>query len=140
MSDKYFADTNVLAYAFDQDEPGKRARAHELLETEGVRGNLVISTQVLQEFFVVVTRKLSRPVSAQDAEQAVHAFSQYPMVLTDPQLVFQAIRRHRTASVSFWDGLIIQAALAYQCTVLLTEDLQHGQSYDSLVIRNPFRR
>lgn len=62
MSDKTFLDTNVLVYRFDDDEPAKQARAREILDTEGPRGSLVLSTQVLQEFYVTVTRKLARPL------------------------------------------------------------------------------
>ena len=132
-----FVDTNVLVYRFDEDEPAKRECASAILESAAA-GDVVISTQVLQEFYVVVTRKLARPVSSEDAEQIVRGFARLPIVQVDAALVLAAIGTSRRHKLSFWDALIVQAALAGGCTRLLTEDLRHGTRYESLRVENPF--
>ena len=139
MSDKYFADTNVLVYAFDSKEPAKQQIALNLLDGFGSTGNLTLSTQVLQEFFVAVTRKLTPPLSAETAYELVENLVCYPLVQIDFSLILSAIRRHQQINVSFWDALIIEAALLSECTTLLSEDMQDGQLIaNKLTIRNPF--
>jgi len=139
MNDKYFADTNLLVYAFDNREPDKQQIAQSLLNTFGSAGNLTLSTQVLQEFFVAVTRKLTPPLSSETAYELVENFTCYPLVQIEPALILSAIQRHRQLPVSFWDGLILEAALWSNCTIVLSEDMQDGQLIDNkLTIRNPF--
>ena len=135
--DLTFLDTNVLVYLFDEEEPKKRERAWEVLEASGSEG-LVLSTQVLQEFFVAVTRKLSPPLAPEDAEQIVRHLARLPMVQIDPALVLSAIGTSRRHKISLWDALIVQAALAGGCTRLLTEDLHPGTQFESLRVENPF--
>ncbi len=139
MSGKYFADTNVLVYAFDNSEPAKQLIAQQILEKQGSDGALVVSAQVLQEFFVTVTRKLAKPLSIDDAYTLVQQFSVYPMVSATPELILRAISRHRDDSFSFWDGLIVEAALQAGCQILWSEDMQDGRQIGQLVIRNPFK-
>ena len=139
MSGKYFADTNVLVYAFDNSEPAKQLIAQQILEKQGGDGALVVSTQVLQEFFVTVTRKLAQPLSIDDAYTLVQQFGVYPMVSATPELILRAISRHRDDSCSFWDGLIVEAALQAGCQILWSEDMQDGRQIGQLVIRNPFK-
>ena len=139
MSGKYFADTNVLVYAFDNSEPAKQLIAQQILEKQGGDGALVVSTQVLQEFFVTVTRKLAQPLSIDDAYTLVQQFGVYPMVSETPELILRAISRHRDDSFSFWDGLIVEAALQAGCQILWSEDMQDGRQIGQLVIRNPFK-
>jgi predicted nucleic acid-binding protein len=127
MSVRVFLDTNVLVYLFDLDAPEKQSRAREILEAEGTSGRAVLSTQVLQEFYVSVTRKLARPLDSETAQRAVEDFSTFPVVQIDASLVLSAIARHRKEQVSFWDALIIQAALEGGASILYTEDLQHGR-------------
>lgn len=138
MSDKKFADSNVLVYAFDGSDSKKQNIAQNLLKKEGSQGKLIISTQVLQEFFVVVTRKLSKPLSVDEAYHAVSNFAEYPLVQIDKNLILRAIKRSDSDSVSFWDALIIEAALQSDCETLLSEDMQSGRKIDGLTIVNPF--
>lgn len=139
MSGKYFADTNVLVYAFDNSEPAKQLIAQQILQEQGGDGSLVLSTQVLQEFFVTVTRKLAKPLSVDDAYALIQQFSVYPMVSATPELILRAISRNRDDSFSFWDSLIVEAALQANCRILFSEDMQDGRQIGQLVIRNPFK-
>lgn len=133
-----FFDTNVLVYLFDEDAPEKKARAQQLLEQEAGEGRAVLSTQVLQEFYVAVTRKLARPLPASDAERAVRDLAALPLIQVNAPMILAAIRRSQKLQISFWDGLIIEAALTAGVGVVFTEDLQDGQMIDGLEIKNPF--
>lgn len=139
MSARTFLDTNVLVYRFDTDEPDKRERSRQVFEQEGIAGRLVLSTQVLQELYVSLTRKLARPLTEEDAFEAVQRLLAFPVVQVDPGLVTVAMIFSREHRVSSWDALIIQAALQAGCDTLLSEDLQHGWKIDGLTIVNPFR-
>ncbi len=139
MSDRKFVDTNVLVYLFDNDEPNKQARAREVLAEEGGAGRLVLSTQVLQEFYVTVTRKLGVPLSPQAALEATKRLTQFHIVHPDSQMVLDAIALCQQKTVSLWDALILQAALNGGCTHLLTEDLHDGWVLDGLRVENPFK-
>lgn len=133
-----FVDTNVLVYAYDQDEPAKQALAKNLLRELARDGVLVLSTQVLQEFFVTVTRKLTRPLPQDDAIMALRAWSQVPLVQIDPPLILEAANTSRSVKLSFWDALILEAAVARRCERVLSEDLQSGFSFKGLRVENPF--
>ena len=139
MSAPTFVDTNVLVYRFDHDEPVKRARAGEVLDSIGGAGRLVLSTQVLQEFYVSVTRKLARPLGPEVALEAVRQLATFPIVRIDPDLIEEAILLSRDHQLSFWDSMILQAAARGGCRVLLTEDLQDGFEVLGLRVVNPFR-
>jgi predicted nucleic acid-binding protein len=136
---KFFVDTNVLVYLFDADSPGKRKTARALLEEHSNAGDILLSTQVLQEFYVTVTRKLSRPLDAVTAATVVASFAELPVVQIDSKLILSAIFRSRNSQLSFWDALIVQAAIEGDATTLYTEDMQHGQMLDSLRVVNPFK-
>ncbi len=132
-----FVDTNVLVYLHDVDEPVKQTRAVALLE--GPDGaDLVVSTQVLEELYATLTRKRGHARSAVDVEAAVKAAAALPVVQIDVPLIFDAITLSRRHDLNFWDALIVCSALAGGCSRLLTEDLQHGQTFGSLVVENPF--
>jgi predicted nucleic acid-binding protein len=138
MSGRSFLDTNVLVYLFDGDSAEKQARARELLRDLGPSGDLALSTQVLQEFYVSVTRKLAVPLSTEEAERAVRELIALPVAHVDPQTVLSAIALSRQHTVSFWDALIVQAALDLGCDRVLTEDMPHGRTFGALRIENPF--
>ena len=138
MSVRSFLDTNVLVYAFDADEPEKRQRSLDLLEDPPDGTTFVLSTQVLQEFYAVVTRKLARPLPEERAETAVLRLSELPVVDSDVGLVLAAIRLSRTEQLSLWDALIVGAAVAGGCQQLLTEDLQHGRVLRGVEVINPY--
>ena len=133
-----FFDTNVLVYLFDEDSPKKKAKAQVLLEQESEAGRAVLSTQVLQEFFVTVTRKLASPLPLDEAEKVVRDFAKLPITQTDLSLIIAAIERIRLSGFSFWDALIVEAALASGATRLYTEDLKHGQVIGGMHVENPF--
>jgi predicted nucleic acid-binding protein len=136
MNDKTFADTNVLVYLFDRDAPAKQRRAREILAS--LRDSLVISTQVLQEFYVSVTRKLRTPLPPADAEAAVHDLAALDVVVVDVSIINAAMDLARQHGLSLWDALIVEAARTRGCTRLLSEDLQHGRVFGKLRIEDPF--
>ena len=134
-----FFDTNVLVYLFDASAPRKKARAQELLKQAVGEGLALLSTQVLQEFFVAVTRKLLAPLTHEQAERAVRDLAKLPIAQIDTAMILKAIETMRRYRLSFWDSLIIQSALHGGATILYTEDLQHGQVIETLAVENPFR-
>lgn len=133
-----FFDTNVLLYMYDDNEPAKKAEALRLFGAEVEADRAVLSTQVLQEFYVNAVRKLKNPLSPERAEARVRDFSQLPLIQVDAPLILAAIARGQALSFSFWDALIVEAALEASADLLLTEDLQHGQIIDGLRVENPF--
>jgi predicted nucleic acid-binding protein len=132
-----FLDTNVLVYAVDDAEPAKRDAARGLLGCSDY-GQFVLSSQILGEFYVVVTRKLARPLAEDVAAAAVDLLGQLPMVPIDPPLIADAIRLSRSARVSYWDGLVVAAAATGGCRRLFSEDLDDGQVIESVRVENPF--
>lgn len=136
MSERLFLDTNVLIYADDLDAGEKRERAQAILREALTSRRAVLSTQVLQEFFVVATRRLG--VSAEVARRKVELLSTIDVVRIEILHVLGAIDLTRLHSLSFWDALIIRCASTVGCTRLLSEDLQHGQVIDGVRIENPF--
>lgn len=139
MKERVFLDTNVLVYLFDADDPAKQRRVQDLLSNRELRAQLILSTQVLQEFYVSVTRKLAIPLDPETAFQAVRDLADFPVVQIDPPLILLAIQRSRTAKISFWDALILEAALAAGATLLYSEDFQDGAAFGGLRIVNPFK-
>ena len=133
-----FVDTNVLVYAFDASEPAKRARALELLGDEDL--DLVVSAQVLNEFYWVATRKLTPPLAPELAHEVVRELSLGRVVPVDAQLVDRAIDLSRTHSLALWDAGVVVAAQIAGCGVLWTEDLNTGRLFDGVVVRDPFAR
>jgi predicted nucleic acid-binding protein len=99
----------------------------------------VLSTQVLQEFFVTVTRKLARPLPADEAEAALRRLAEPPVVAVDPDQILAAAVSSRRDRISFWDALILTAASVAGCEEVLSEDLQHGRSFGRVRVVNPFR-
>ena len=134
-----FVDTHVVVYAFDDDEPVKQEQARSLLAGPDAPTTLVLSTQVLAEFYVTVTRKLARPLSAADAAQAVALLAELPVVGADRTSVLEAVDLARAHQLSLWDAQIVQAAAAADCATLLTEDLTHGAVLAGVRVENPFR-
>jgi predicted nucleic acid-binding protein len=131
-----FLDTNVLVYAFDESEPAKRARALALLEDEAL--DIVLSAQVLNEFYWMVTRKLTPAVSAIVAQEVVRELALGRVVPIDASLVEEAIALSRRHRLSLWDAGIVVAAQRSGCRELLTEDLTNGQAFGSVTVRDPF--
>lgn len=136
MTVRAFVDTNVLVYAFDDGEPAKRDRARALLTAPPAA--LVISAQVIGEFYVVVTRKLARPLDKEQASAAVTELLRFPVVPIDGDLVRAAVSTARAQQLSYWDALIVEAAAASGCDRVLSEDLSHGTSLRTVRVENPF--
>lgn len=133
---KVFLDTNVLVYASDRDAPDKRRRARRLLRATAEGGNGVISTQVVQEFFVTATRKLAiDPLKAKAIVATLHRLELREVTLED---INQAIDGVVLWQVSFWDALILAVAGRASCSVVYSEDLNAGQHYGAVEVRNPF--
>jgi predicted nucleic acid-binding protein len=132
-----FFDTNVLVYLFDRDEPAKAARSRELHEAYSDR-RAVLSTQVLQEFYAIATRKLRSPLEERVALGALRDYAEFPLVVVTPPLVLAAAARSHEDRLSFWDSLIVEAAIEAKAEVLLSEDLQDGRMFGPLRVRNPF--
>jgi predicted nucleic acid-binding protein len=131
-----FLDTNVLAYADDADAGPKRSKAQALVTAALRSGDGVISTQVLQEYFSVATRKLG--IAADVAQRRVEILGALVAVTIDVEHIVESIKLHRLYSLSFWDALVVHAAKRAGCDRVLTEDMQDGQRLEGLVIENPF--
>jgi len=139
MNDKVFFDTNILVYAYDKNEPEKGEIAKQLIRENGITGNLILSTQVLQEFYVTMTKSSKNMLTKEDASEIVSDFSEFPLVQINKNIILRAMKRHQTRAFSFWDSLIVEAALQAGCSILLSEDMQDGFSIDAIRIRNPFK-
>jgi predicted nucleic acid-binding protein len=131
-----FVDTNVLVYLYDRDDSHKRTRARELLLNDDL--DLVISTQVLAEFFVTVTRKLRVPLTAADALAAVEVLGELEVAPITRNLVIDATRTSIDHQLSFWDAQIIETASRVGASQLLTEDLAAGSTLRGVTIVDPF--
>jgi len=137
MSGRSFFDTNVLIYTDDRSAPAKQRRALELVAEHRLAGTGVVSLQVLQEYFVTVTRKLH--VDAQVARRKVELLAELDVAVLGLPDILAAIDLHRLHKLSFWDALVVRAAQQAGCTVLYSEDMQNARQVDGLRIVNPFR-
>jgi predicted nucleic acid-binding protein len=136
MTASVFFDTNVLVYAAlgkGKDEP-KRQRALELIESE----DFGTSAQVLQEFYVTVVKKASRPLSAAQALEWIEQWAAFPCQTIDHQLVRAAVERSERYEISYWDAAILVAAEALGAHTVYSEDLNGGQLYGRVRVVNPF--
>ena len=134
---KVFLDTNILAYPLDRRNPEKGNACRALLERVRDARNGVISTQVMQEFYVTATQKLGvEPLLAKDI---LVSFENLEVVTLSPSLVKEAIDCQQLSRISFWDALIVVAASSARCEVLWSEDLNSGQTIRGVRIENPLR-
>ncbi len=136
MSGREFVDTNILVYADDNRDVAKQTRARELIRNLMLERRGVISLQVLQEFYAAATRKLGMGAGA--ARERVLLYARFEVVRLTTDDLLATIDLHRLHGLSFWDGLIVQAALTGGCTVLNSEDMQHGRVFDALTVASPF--
>lgn len=132
-----FLDSNIFVYADDHRDPTKQATSLALYERARATGLGVLSTQVMQEYFSVVTSKIGMPPDL--ARKRVELMGSLDVVQIDPPLILAAIDLHRLHRLSIWDALIVQAAAAAGCRELLTEDLQPGARLAGVEVVNPFR-
>jgi predicted nucleic acid-binding protein len=139
MSDKTFVDTNVLIYAHDADVPDKREIANRLLDQLWEERTGSLSVQVLQEFYINVTRKIARPLAKASARQVVDTYAIWAVGVT-PAEIASAFRIEDEARIGFWDALIVACALKSGATRIVSEDLNAGQRIVGIRIENPFAR
>jgi predicted nucleic acid-binding protein len=133
-----FVDTNVLAYAHDASEARKQPIAAALLAGLWQRRSGALSTQVLQEFYVVATRKFDPPFSRSAAREIVALYGEWPVVQVDVPLILAASVLEERQQMSFWDALILEAARRSGAKRAATEDLHSGRSIAGMTIQNPF--
>ena len=137
MSARSFFDTNILIYADDKATPAKQRRALELVAEHRRARTGVVSLQVLQEYFVTVTRKLH--VDPRIARRKVELLAEFDVATPEVADILAAIDLHRLHRFSFWDALILRAAKEAGCSVLFSEDMPDTREIDRLQIVNPFR-
>jgi predicted nucleic acid-binding protein len=137
MPARSFFDTNILVYADDKAAPAKQRRSLDLIAEHRRARSGVVSLQILQEYFVTVTRKLR--VDASIARRKVELLAEFHVAAPDVSDILAAIDMHRLHNLSFWDALVIRSAKQSGCTVLLSEDMQHSRDIDGLQIVNPFK-
>jgi predicted nucleic acid-binding protein len=134
-----FVDTNVLVYAHDESAGGKRDQARALVQQLWESRDGCLSVQVLQEFFVTVTRKIAKPLNAETAKEIVADYSRWHLHVPAADDVLAAIGIHQGAGISFWDAMIVRSAAEIGCDVLYSEDLNPGQEYSGIRLENPFQ-
>ncbi len=137
MPAKVFLDANILVYAQDEGAPKKQQRSRELLSELIDTGDGVISTQVLQEYYVTVTRKLG--VAPLAAKAVLKSFAAFEIVQVTPALIQEAVDCSILNQLSFWDALIVAAADAAGCTLLYSEDFNPGQMILGVKVVNPYK-
>ena len=133
-----FVDTNVLVYAFDKSSSPKKQVAQQLMNELMEDDRLRVSTQVLQELFVTLTRKVSQPCSSEEAAAVLDDLTAWPLMVVDYRAIRAAGGLADQAKLSFWDALVVVAAERTGATVIYTEDLKDGQEILGVRISNPF--
>jgi len=133
-----FVDTNVLVYAFDSSAGIKQTAAKTLLERLWQTGTGCLSVQVLQEFFVTVSRRVARPLSVDDAADRIREFAAWRVFSPTVDDLLAAIALQKQARLGFWDAMVVRAAAESGCETLWTEDLNDGQTIGGVHVRNPF--
>lgn len=136
--DRTFVDTNILVYAYDSSAGKKHEIARDILVDLWDSGHGLLSTQVLQEFFVVATSKVAGPLDPKDAKRVVADLLKWRVVANDGESALGAVDLHLRYGYSFWDSLIVHAAVSGGAAEVLTEDMAHGQTVEGVEIRNPF--
>ena len=136
MTSKAFIDTNILVYALDMHDMKKQQVCRGLLKSLTQNSTGVLSTQVLQEFYVTATKKLGvDPLATKDI---LISFERFEIVVNTPQIIKEAIDCSIINTISFWDALIVVSAENAKCDMILTEDLNQGQIIRGVKIENPF--
>jgi predicted nucleic acid-binding protein len=139
MRGRFFLDTNVFVYEFDTREPEKSAQAGKLVRKAIATKSGVVSYQVVQEFFSVAFTRFLKPLPVQEAEHYLRTtFAPLLAVHSSPRLFLEAIRIRNVHRLSWYDSLIVSAALEAGCQTLYSEDLQTGRSLEGIKIENPF--
>lgn len=137
---KIFLDTNILVYGHDADAGQKHGMARDILAELWNLGTGVLSVQVLQEFYVTMTRKVLHPLPSNRARHIIQDYFSWHIEVNDPLSVLVASRIEENYKISFWDALIVAAASKAKTVKILTEDLQAGQTMEGILIVNPFNK
>jgi predicted nucleic acid-binding protein len=138
MIDETFVDTNILVYAHDLDAGKKHDIANKIISQLWESRTGVLSTQVLQEFYLTLTKKIPQPLDKPTARRIVKSYFSWTIVINDPDIILQASEIEESYRISFWDALIVSAAYSRSAATIFTEDLNHGQYLEGILIRNPF--
>ena len=139
MNDKFFLDTNIFVYCFDNSQPEKKNHSLKLVAEALQTGNGMISTQVIQEFLNVATRKFVSPMRQEDAKMYLEkVLNPLCQVFPNLELYQIALDIQKESGYSFYDSLILSGAILGGCTILYSEDLTDGQKVDQLKIINPY--
>lgn len=139
MSGRFFLDSNIFVYSFDANISGKAKRASQLIRQAADTGKGIVSYQVVQEFFNVALRRFPRPMNTAEAEQyLITVFRPILAIQSSPGLYVEALRIAEKYRLSWYDSLIVAAALQGECSVLYSEDMQHHQKIEALRIEDPF--
>ena len=136
--DKIFIDTNVLVYAFDISAGIKHKKAKEIVEHCWRLENGIISSQVLEEFFVCLNKKIPFPIDSIIVWQIIKDFLKWKTVAVDGDIILESINIHIKHKFSFWDSLIIASAVSGSANMIFSEDLSDNQTIEGVVIKNPF--
>ena len=135
---KFFVDTNLLVYAYDSSAGKKWRTSLEVLSLLWSHRTGVLSTQVIQELFVSLTQKVKNPILPETAKEIISDLLRWPLVVNDGGNILRAVDLQIKYHLSFWDSLILQAAITSKSEFLLSEDFQDGQVVESVTILNPF--
>jgi predicted nucleic acid-binding protein len=135
-----FVDTNILVYAEDRTVKIKHELARDLVLELWEERTGVLSIQVLQEFYVTATRKLKKPLSPAKAQEIVHEYLTWTVIENTGRLLTAALELHKNAQLSFWDAMVVQAAIEAGCDKLYSEDLNSGQRFGPVLVVNPFKQ
>ena len=135
----YFLDTNILVYAYDSTAGRKHTQAMQLVEGCWENENGCLSLQVLQEFYVTITRKIMLPLEYQTARQIIADLAHWRVHAPGADDLLQALDLQHSHQLAFWDAMIVQSAICLGCKELISEDLSHGQIYGDVRVVNPFR-
>jgi len=138
MSAKYFVDTNVIVYSMDRSAGDKHARALQVIEELWNSREGAISTQVLQEAIIYLSRRVGHRMSARETREALSGFFEWEVFVNTEETILKALEMEERYQMSFWDALIVQAAEGSGARILYSEDLSHGQIYGTVRVLNPF--
>lgn len=137
-SNYQFVDTNILVYAYDKSAGEKHKVAKQIVEKLWKERNGALSTQVLQEFFVVVTKKVKNPLSFESASQIISDLKLWKVATIEVKDILEAIKLSQRYKISLWNALILCSAINLGCSVIWSEDLNSGQYFEKIKVVNPF--
>jgi predicted nucleic acid-binding protein len=133
-----FVDTNILVYAYDHTAGIKNTTAVELVKRLWEMETGCISIQILQEFCVITSRKITKPLGSDLIKEIISDLANWRLHTPEVTDLLRAIDIQQKNKISFWDAMVVQSALKLGCSTLLSEDLNDGQSYEGMQVVNPF--